>query len=256
MNAVAIPPTVSDRIGGDRPTIVLVHGAWAGPSTWNAVRALLRGDGYTTVAPTLKEATLSGDAADLRSTLDGIAGRKILVGHSYGGMVISNAAAGRTDIVALVFTAALVPDQGESAFSVQDRYKQSDLVNHLVFDPRPFAYIDRLSFPQIFCQDLAAEQAEQLNAAQRPTSLDALSEPSGPVEWHSLPSWYAISGADLVIDPAAQEFMSARAGSTVVRFQDASHAGGFTRYAGRLVDLIEEAVGSMVTDDGPGIPYM
>ena len=242
MNAVVVPPTATERIGGDLPTIVLVHGAWAGPSGWDEVRALLHGDGYRTVAPTLNEASLSGDAGDVVATLDGIAGRKILVGHSYGGMVISNAAAGRADIDALVYTAALVPDEGESAFSVQEGYRQSELVDHLVFDPHPFAYIDRAFFPQIFCQDLGAEQAAALNAAQRPASLEALGETSGPVAWHTLPTWYAISGQDLVIDPAAQRFMSERAGSTVVRFDDASHAGGFTRYAKGLVELIEEAV--------------
>jgi hypothetical protein len=129
---------------------------------------------------------------------------------------------------------------------VQEGYKQSDAVNHLVFDPHPFAYIDRSFFPGIFCQDLGPEQAAALNAAQRPTSLNALGEPSGPVAWHALPSWYAISGQDLVIDPAVQVFMSTRAGSTVVRFDDASHAGGFTRYASRLAELIEQAVAATV----------
>ncbi len=242
MDTVAAPPNTTDSIKGDRPTIVLVHGAWAGPSGWDQVAGMLQQDGYRTAAPALDEASLSGDAATVRATLDGIDGTKILVGHSYGGMVISNAGAGRSDVAALVYTAGLVPEEKESAFSVQEGYKPSELVNHLVFDPHPFAYIDRAFFPQIFCQDLSAEQAAELNAAQRPASLNALSEPSGPVAWRTLPSWYAISGQDLVIDPAAQEFMSARAGSTVVRFDDASHAGGFTRRAKGFVELIEQAV--------------
>ena len=242
MNTVSVPPNPTDRLEGDRPTIVLVHGAWAGPSGWDQVAAVLQKDGYRTAAPALDEATLSGDAATVRATLDGLAGRKILVAHSYGGMVISNAGTGRSDVLALVYTAGLVPEEGESAFSVQAGYKQSDAVNHLVFDPHPFAYIDRAFFAQVFCQDLSPEEAAELNAAQRPASLDALGEPSGPVAWHALPSWYAISGRDLVIDPAAQAFMSKRAGSAVVRFDDASHAGGFTRHASQLVQLIEQAV--------------
>jgi len=241
MNAIAVP-NATDRTTGERPTIVLVHGAWAGPSGWDQIAAILQEDGCRTEAPALDEATLSGDAATVRTTLDGIAGTKVLVGHSYGGMVISNAAAGRSDVLALVYTAGLIPEEGESAFSVQEGYKESELVKHLVFDPHPFAYIDRAFFPQVFCQDLSAEQAAELNAAQRPASLNALGEPSGPVAWHDLPSWYAISGEDLVIDPQAQAFMSARAGSTVVRFDDASHAGGFTRYAKSLVDVIEQVV--------------
>ena len=141
-----------------------------------------------------------------------------------------------------MYTAGLVPEEKESAFSVQEGYKESDLVNHLVFDPHPFAYIDRAFFPQIFCQDLSPEQAAALNAGQRPASLNALGEPSGPAAWHTLPSWYAISGEDRVIDPAAQQFMAGRAGSMIVRFDDASHAGGFTRYASRFVNLVEQAI--------------
>jgi pimeloyl-ACP methyl ester carboxylesterase len=246
MDTIAVPPTAIERIKGDRPTIVLVHGAWAGPSGWDQVVAELHKDGYATATPTLDEATLSGDAAIVATALDGIAGQKILVGHSYGGMVISNAGAGRADVLALVYAAGLVPEQGESAFSVQEGYRQTEAVNHLVFDPHPFAYIDRAFFPQVFCQDLSSEQAAELNAAQRPASLNALGEPSGPVAWHALPSWYAISGQDLVIDPAVQAFMANRAGSTVVRFEDASHAGGFTRYASSFERLIEQAIGATV----------
>jgi pimeloyl-ACP methyl ester carboxylesterase len=229
-------------LAGDRPTIVLVHGAWASPSGWDQVVAGLQKDGYATATPELDEATLSGDVATVRATLDAIPGDKILVAHSYGGMVISNAGAGRSDVRALVYTAGLVPDEGETAFSVQDGYRQSEALNHLIFDPFPFAFIDPAFFPQFFCQDLSPKKAAELNAGQRPVGLGALTEPSGPVAWHTLPSWYAISGQDLVIDPAAQAFMSARAGSTVVRFDDASHAGGFTHYASRFVKLIEEAV--------------
>jgi pimeloyl-ACP methyl ester carboxylesterase len=229
-------------LAADRPTIVLVHGAWAGPSGWDQVVAGLHKDGYATATPTLTEATLSGDAATVRATLDAIPGKKILVAHSYGGMVISNAGSGRSDVLALVYSAGLVPEQGESSFSIQEGYKQSDALNHLVFDPYPFAYIDPAFFPEIFCQELSPKKAAELNAGQRPISLVAGSEPSGPAAWHELPSWYAISGQDRVIDPVLQAFVSARAGSTVVRFDDASHAGGFTHYASRFVKLIEAAV--------------
>jgi pimeloyl-ACP methyl ester carboxylesterase len=226
---------------GDRPTIVLVHGAWASPSGWDQVVAGLQKDGYATAAPALDEVTLSGDVATVRATLDAIPGDKILVAHSYGGMVTSGAAYGRSDVLALVYTAALVPDEGETAFSVQDGYDQSAAIDHLIFDPFPFAYIDPVYFPRYFCQDLSPKKAAELNAGQIATGLPALTEPSGPVAWKTLPSWYAISGQDLIIDPDAQVFMSARAGSTVVRLDDASHAGAYTHYASRFVKLIEEA---------------
>lgn len=229
-------------LAGDLPTIVLVHGAWAGPSGWDQVVAGLQKDGYSTATPALDEATLTDDAGTVRATLDAIPGNKILVAHSYGGMVISNAGYGRSDVLALVYTAGLVPDEGETAFSVQEGYDQSEAIDHLIFDPFPFAYIDPAFFPEFFCQDLSPKKAAELNAGQRSTSLKALTEPSGPVAWKALPSWYAISGQDLIIDPDAQVFMSQRAGSTVVRFDDASHAGAYTHYASRFVKVIEEAV--------------
>ncbi len=241
LSMLASTAAAKPALAADRPTIVLVHGAWAGPTGWDQVVAELHKDGYATATPTLDEATLSGDVATVRATLDAIPGDKILVAHSYGGMVTSNAAYGRADIRALVYSAALVPEEGETAFSVQDGYRQSEALNHLIFDPYPFAFIDPAFFPQFFCQDLSPTKAAKLNDGQRPVGLGALTEPSGPVAWHTLPSWYAISAHDLVIDPAAQEAMSARAGSTVVRFAAASHAGGFTHYASRFVKLIEEA---------------
>src|SRR5256886_14243046 len=100
-----------------RPTIVLVHGAWASPPGCDTVVAELQQDGFTTLAPTLGLLSIAGDVAIVRAVLDGISGPKILVGHSYGGIVISNAAYGRSDVLGLAFTAALVPEQGESIFS-------------------------------------------------------------------------------------------------------------------------------------------
>jgi len=229
------------RGAGEPPTIVLVHGAWAGPSGWDEVEAGLQKDGYTTAAPDLDMATLSGDVATVRATLDAIPGDKILVAHSYGGMVISGAAAGRDDVRALVYTAALVPEEGETAFSVQEGYRESEVLHHLIPDPFPFFFVDAAFFPQLFCQDLSPKKAAVLNEGQQATSINAFLEPSGPVAQHALPSWYAISAQDLIIDPQAQVDMSARAGSTVVTFEDASHAGGFTHYSTRLVKLIEEA---------------
>ena len=226
---------------GDRPTIVLVHGSWAGPSGWDQVVANLHKDGFATAAPTLDLATLAGDVATVRATLDAIPGKKVLVGHSYGGMVISGAGYGRSDVRALVYTAGFVPDEGETAFGLLAAYPPSEAFSHLIPNPFPFVYIDPAIFPGVFCQDLSPKKAAELNAGQRPISVLAGYEPSGPVAWKTLPSWYAISGQDLVINPALQEFMSARAGSTVVRFDEASHAGGFTHYAGRFVKLIEQA---------------
>jgi pimeloyl-ACP methyl ester carboxylesterase len=231
---------------GTRPTMVLVHGAFSAPSAWDEVVAGLQKDGYSAVTPMLGLASIDGDVAIVRSALDGISGDKILVGHSYGGIVISNAAAGRTDVLGLVFTAAFVPAEGDSIASLGVGYAPPSFLapGHLVFNPFPFATIDPAFFREDFAQDLNPKLAATLATAQGATSLAILTDTSGPVAWGDIPSWYALSGADRVIDPALQLFMAQRAGSEIVQFDDASHAGGFTHYHGRFVKLIEQAVGS------------
>ena len=230
-----------------RPTIVLVHGAWAGPSSWDLVVARLHKDGYRTVTPTLDLLSIAGDVATVRAALDSIRGPKILVGHSYGGIVISDAAFGRSDVLGLVYAAAFAPDQGDSIASLGVGFKQSEAFNHLIFTGTPFdspAFIDPAFFPQFFCQDLNRKRAEALNAAQRPINFSIVFTPSGPVAWHTLPSWYAVSGKDLMIDPDEQRFMAQRIGATTVTFSGASHAGGIAspHYAKEFARLVEKAV--------------
>lgn len=232
-----------------KPTIVLVHGAFADPSGWNRVNILLRLDGYTTSIPALELESISGDAAIVRATLDSIPGKKILVGHSYGGVVISNAAVGRSDVLGLVYTAAYVPDEGETVSGLGEGYVPPAFLTppfppgHLLFVPYPFAIIDPVFFHQDFAQDLHPRVAAAMSETQHPVSLDILFSPSGPIAWRNLPSWYAVSGADRIIDPVSQRFMAQRAGATVIEFPSASHAGGFIsiRYVLSFTRLIELA---------------
>jgi pimeloyl-ACP methyl ester carboxylesterase len=230
---------------GPKPTIVLVHGAWADPSGWNQVVRELHEDGYRTATPALELLSVEGDVATVQAALDGIAGEKVLVAHSYGGFVISGAAAGRSDVLGLVYAAGFVPDEGDSIFSLGEGYEQSEAFNHLAFTGEFFnspAYIAPNYFRQFFAQDLRAGLANALNASQLPIHAEILGTPSGPVAWHTLPSWYAVSGADLILDPAQQQFMAERAGATTIEFADASHVGGITRFADRFTRLIEQAV--------------
>jgi pimeloyl-ACP methyl ester carboxylesterase len=184
---------------------VLVHGAWAGPSGWDDVEAGLHKDGYTTVTATV------------RATLDSIPGKKVLVGHSYGGADISNAAYERSDVLGLVYTAAFVPDEGQTLLQLGEGYQPPAALPHLIFSGPPFAspsLIDPAYFREDFAQDLNPKLAATLSAQQRPTDFSIFVTPSGPVAWHSLPSWYAVSGADRMIDPALQRAMAQRIGAT------------------------------------------
>ncbi len=241
------PATVSAHSAGprERPTIVLVHGAWAGPRSWDAVVAELHEDGFRTVTPTLGLQDMPSDVAIVRAALDAIRGTKILVGHSYGGAVISQAAAGRKDVLGLVYTAAFVPDQGESLLGLGQGYLPPSALANLIFEgapPTAPTIIDPTHFRSDFAQDLSPRRAATLADEQIPTSLAIFAQPAGPVAWHTLPSWYAISGADQMIDPALQLAMAQRMGATTIEFSNASHAGGFTRHARQFVRLIERAV--------------
>jgi pimeloyl-ACP methyl ester carboxylesterase len=226
------------------PTIVFVHGAWADETGWNDVVARLQKDGYRTAAPRLGVIDPSADIATVRATLDGIAGPKILVGHSYGGFVVTNAASGRTDVQALVYTAAFTPDEGDTLQSLGVGYAPPAAFEHFIWTGEPFAslaYIDPVWFRHDFAQDLNPKAAAQMSDHQQPIALPILTTPSGPAAWHSIPSWFAISGADRMIDPALQRAEASRIGATTVVFDDASHAGGFTHYAARFTKLIEAA---------------
>jgi pimeloyl-ACP methyl ester carboxylesterase len=221
---------------------VLVHGAWASPSGWDQVTEKLDKLGYETMTPRLNLMSVAEDVAIITSTLDATPGEKILVGHSYGGFVVANAAAGRSDVLGLVYTAAFVPQEGESIIALGEGFTPPEALGHLVFTGEPFAspaYIDSAFFRQFFAQDLSPKKAAVLNAGQQPVDLSTFFTPSGPTA--SLPSWYAVSADDLMIDPAQQRFMAQRVGATTIEFDDASHAGGYTHYAARFAKLIRAA---------------
>lgn len=230
-----------------RPTVVLVHGAFADPTSWAKVSAGLQKDGYATAVPALGLQSVAADSAILRATLDAIAGPKVVVAHSYGGVVVSNAALGRTDVRALVLSAAFLPAEGESINSMSAGYAPPAFIvppfppGHLLFDASGSAVIDPAFFHADFAQDLSPKLAARMAAAQHPANLEILFTPSGPPAWATIPSWYAVSGQDRIIDPAQQRDMAARAGSTMVTFDDASHAGGFTHYSARFIKLVEQA---------------
>ncbi|HZM76252.1 MAG TPA: alpha/beta hydrolase [Candidatus Limnocylindrales bacterium] len=235
--------STSARAAESDPTIVLVHGAFASPAGWTRVADALHKDGYQTATPTLGLASVAEDVAIVRTTLDAIPGDKILVGHSYGGFVITNAASGRSDVRGLVYTAAYVPDTDETINSLSVGYKPGAFLEHLVLAPSlPFVLVDPQFFPEDFAQDLNPNLGAEIAAQQLPTSLLLFGTPSGPGAWHALPSWYAVSAHDRAIDPALQRFMAQRAGSTTVQFSAASHVGGLTHYAARFVKLIEQAI--------------
>ncbi|WP_328672682.1 alpha/beta hydrolase [Streptomyces sp. NBC_00328] len=230
-----------------KPTIVLEHGAFADASGWNAVIHALRKRGYTVYAPANPLRSLSGDTEYLKSFLATIPGPVILVGHSYGGAVITGAATGDPAVKALVYIAAYAPDQGETvAQATTLGGGTTKLLQHITARPFPGAatgdadaYIDTAYFRQLFAQDLPADKAAQMAAAQRPAAFTTLSQPAGTPGWKTIPSWYLIARDDHTIPPAAERAMAARANAHTIEI-NSSHAA-MVSHPHAVTDLILDA---------------
>ncbi len=209
--------------GGSKPTIVLVHGAWADSGSWNAVTALLQRAGFTVDAPPNPLRGLPQDSSYLADFLSTISGPIVLVGHSYGGMVISNAATGNRQVKALVYDDAYVPAQGDTLLGLTTAKPGSCLAAAnpaTVFNEVPYPgapsgdadlYVKQSVFPGCFADGLPSAEAAVLAATQRPLAASTLSEPSGAPAWTSIPSWDIVGTADHVIPPSEQLFMAHRA---------------------------------------------
>jgi pimeloyl-ACP methyl ester carboxylesterase len=216
--------------GGPRPTIVLEHGAWADASSWNGEIKQLQRDGFTVYAPPNPLRGLPYDSETLADFLKTISGPIVLVGHSYGGMVITNAAAGNPNVKALVYVDAYVPAQGDTAFGLTAAQPGSclDSSNAFLGVPYPGAAggdfdtylkagpdLPYPGFAQCFANGLPASEAAALAATQRPIGYSAGSDPSGVPAWQTIPSWDLIGTADHVIPPAEQLFMAHRANAHI-----------------------------------------
>ena len=231
---------------GSDLTIVLVHGGFAGPEGWDQVKAGLMKDGYTVATPRLNTLNAAEDVATVRAALDDIPGQKILVGHSYGGFVVTQVAADRPDVVGLVYSAAFIPRPGDSLVSLGSGYAPPAAIPHLIFLGEPFgspAIIDPAHYREDFAGDLNPKLAAEFAATQQPFNFPIFGQQAGATA--SLPSWYALSGEDRMIVPALQRWMAERAGATIVEFPAASHAGGYTHYATPFVKLIEQAAAAL-----------
>lgn len=230
----------------NKPTIVLVHGAFADSSSWNGVVARLSADGFKVVAAANPLRGVASDARYVASVLDSIAGPVVLVGHSYGGTVISGAAVSKPQVKSLVYVAAFAPDEGETVAQLAGKFPGGTLVEALAAPvPLPDGgadlYIDQGKFWQQFAADVPQAEARVMAATQRPVAETALGEPSGTAAWKKLPSYFVYGTADLNIPAAALGFMAERARSrkTVV-VEGASHVV-MTSHPHAVAALIEEA---------------
>lgn len=235
-----------------KPTVVLEHGAFADSSSWDGVISDLRADGYPVVAAANPLRGPASDAAALRTVLDHIKGPEVVVGHSYGGNVISEAATDDPDVKALVYVAAFLPAPGESALELTGKYPGSTLPDAL--DPVTYRqpdgttatdlYIQQDKFQHQFAADVPAGQAALMAAEQRPIAQSALEEKATTAAWKTTPSWDIVTTQDLNIPPAVQLFMAKRAHTHTTEVA-ASHSVAVSHP--RLVaDVIERAARATV----------
>lgn len=210
--------------GSHMPSVLLVHGAWADGSSWSRVMPILRERGYTVVAVQLALNSLADDVAHVQQVLaDRLQGPTVLVGHSYGGAVISGAATGQANAIALVYASAFAPDAGEALGPLSGKYPAAPLSDHLQLDSRGKLWIDPIKYNEVFCQDVEATQASVMAAVQGPLAGAIFGEPTGSAAWHTLPAWYLVSTADRAITPDLERFMAKRIGATTIEV-DSGHA--------------------------------
>jgi len=229
-----------------KPTVVLVHGAFADSSSWNGVVTILQRHGYRVVAAANPLRSVRTDADAVSDIVKSIKGPVVLVGHSYGGSVISEAAEGRPNVKALVYVAAFAPDAGETALGLTSKFPGSTLGPTLapavdLTGGGKDLYIQQARFHDQFAADVPAAQARLMAAGQRPITQAALTEASTEPAWKHVPSWFVYGSGDKNIPPAALAFMAKRAHSrqTIV-IKGASHVVMVSN-APAVAGLIERA---------------
>ncbi|MFJ6851834.1 alpha/beta fold hydrolase [Streptomyces sp. NPDC091271] len=209
------------RSRSEKPTLVLVHGAFADASSWSPVIERLQRRGYQVIAPANPLRGLHHDAASVAAVLASVEGPVVLAGHSYGGAVVSEAAAHAPGVEALVYIAAFMPDAGEVLGELSVRFPGSQLAPALTQVPAPAPdgsdgvdlYLRTDLFHQVFAQDVPPTTAHTLAAVQRPLSASAFGDRAAAAAWRDLPSWTLVATQDRGIPPELQRFQARRAGS-------------------------------------------
>src|SRR6478736_1423509 len=222
------------------PHIVLVHGAWADGSCWSSVIGKLHERGYSVTAPQFPESSLAADVARLRQVLNRQSGPTIVVGHSYGGQIMTALNEDAPNVVALVYIAAFGLDEGESIGALVEGGPPSPALANLDVDALGFAWLPEDDFVGHFAADVDPAQAKVMHAVQQPISLSAFGDVMGVPAWRALPSWFLVATNDEAIPPDAERAFAARMGATTVEV--ASSHVPLVSQPDEVVALIEAAV--------------
>lgn len=234
----------------NKPNIVLVHGAWADGSSWSKVIPILKQAGYNTVATQNNLTSLADDTETTRRLAEAQEGPTILVGHSYGGAVITEAAHLCSNVIGLVYIAAFGPDKGESLASLAAAGEQPPGAAAIRPDKYGILWLDREMFPDNFCQDVNKVEAQVMAVTQRPIAGKCFEDKISDAGWKNLPTWYQVSDNDRMIPPGAEQFMASRMKAKVISLP-ASHVS-MVSHPEEIADFIlqaaKEAVGSTMME--------
>ncbi len=224
--------------GAAKPTIVLVHGAFADALGWQRLIPILQRDGYDVLAVEMPLASLAGDVETTKRFVDAVKGPVVLVGHSYGGGVITGAAAGSSNVKALVYLAAFAPEGGEPLGAFGEKYPV-DLNSALQPDSAGFLYVDRARFRELFCADVPAVDARVAAATQKPVHNSVFGASVPVAAWKTIPSWYLVSQDDHAINPELERFYAKRMNAKTSEVKS-SHVA-FISHPEVVAKLIEQA---------------
>jgi pimeloyl-ACP methyl ester carboxylesterase len=199
-----------------QPNVVLVHGAWADGSCWSGVIERLQADGYTVTAPQFPESSLAADVARLRQVLHRQDGPTVVVGHSYGGQIMTALGTDAPNAAGLVYIAAFGLDQDESIGALAAQGPPTPALAHLDIDAAGFAWLPEQDFVKHFAADVDPVRARVMCAVQQPVAAAAFQDVMGVPAWKSLPTWFMVATADEAIPPEAERQFAARMGATTV----------------------------------------
>ena len=229
-----------------QPNILLVHGAWADGSCWSDVVAQLQARGYTVTAPQFPETSLADDVTRLRQVLDLLNGPTLVVGHSYGGQIMTALGEETSNVVGLVYIAAFGLDHGETIGALLQAGPPTPALAHLKIDSRGFAWLPEDDFVGHFAADIDPRKAKVMYAVQQALSASTLEDVMGVPAWKALPTWYLVAADDQAIPPDAERAFAKRMGATTVEIQ--SNHCAMVSHPNEVVDLIETAAHDLTTD--------
>ena len=242
-NKTLIQPQASQGMTSNGTNIILVHGGWADGSSWGKVITILKDSGHKVVAVNMPLHNLADDVATVKRAIELVGKPVILVGHSYGGAVITNAGYNNPNVTGLVYIAAFAPDEGQSlsTFVSAKDFPQG----FLMLDSAGLAYINPAMFHDRFAQDVDPTEAYVMAVAQKPFNASIFGEQSGPPAWKQLPTWYQISTSDLMIPPDAQQKFAKQMNATTISI-NASHAS-YVSHPDEIAKLILDAAKGKTT---------